>query len=401
MTDNVELRQTLQRIREEASAARAFFHTWNALNMARGDARLRATMNDYRHVDFFITSMEGNFRLFFLSLGKLFDKYSDTVSIGLLTEKLRDGGFAEITQEIEEVISNHDGTIAKIRLVRNKVVAHNDLASTNEVFENAGITPNQVETLIDTLCGILNSIGKRVGFPDRISEGERNERAVRNLLKTLHDSRLPRTKMLRWDQVRQFFEDHGCVVTGHPEIRWYRESWEALDKADLTSTTEFQKFELAQTVLKLRAFCLLAMYLGMYQAAGTYSELGGNFSDHPHVSWYLDSLDVQRKDIWELAHASGMLQTEAAGYCEDEETDEEQLCEIAMDFVSEENTAIFNALVEHYGGNAELFVSLWNSRVSPDDAEPFETVVDSMRPQDGKVEVWAYVEEQMVGWSWI
>ena len=107
------------------------------------------------------------------------------------------------------------------------------------------------------------------------------------------------------------------------------------------------------------------------------------------------------KDIWELARTSGVLETGALSYFEDEEANDGQLHEIAMDFVSEEGTAIFDALVQHYGGNVELFVSLWNSRVSPDDVEPFETVVDSMRPQDGKVQVWAYVEERMVGWSWI
>ena len=400
MTEEVELRQTLQRIRQEASAARAFFHTWNALSTARGDTGLRATMNDHRHVDFFFTSIEGSFRLFFLRLGKIFDKSSETVIIGFLSEKLREGAFADITQEIEEITSNHDGTITKIRLVRNRVVAHNDLASTNEVFENAGIAPNQVETLIDTLCGILNNIDERVGFPDRISERNGNERAVRHLLKTLHDSRLPRTKTLRWDQVRQFLEDHGCVVTGHPESTWYREAWEALEKAGLTSTTESQEFELAQTALKLRALFLLVMYLGIYQAAGTYSELGGYFSEHPHVSSYLDSLDVKMENIWGLARESRMLEADASSYHEHEESDDELLHEIAMHFVSDENMAIFDALVEHYGGNVELFVCLWNSRMPSDEIEPFEVVVDSVRSQDGKVGVWAYVEERMVGWSW-
>ena len=400
MTNEVELRQALQRIREEASAARSFFHMWNALNMARGETGLRATMNDYRYVDFFITSMEGNFRLFFLSLRKIFDKDRDTVGFPFLAKKLKEGDYIDFAREISEINSANSCIIKKIRRVTNKSIAHNDLASTSEIFESASITPNEVEELIDASCGILNSIGERLGFPNKISEGERDDRAVRYLLKTLHDSRLPRTPTLGWDQVRQFFEDHGCVVTGHPESRWYRESWDALDKAGLTSTTEFQEFELAQTVLKLRALCLLAMYLGVYQAAGPYSELGGYFSEHPDVTWYLDSLDVQMKDIWDLARMSRMLETGASSYCVDEEADDEQLREIAMDLVSKENTAIFNALVEHYGGDLELFMSLWNARLSPDDAEPFETMVDSMRPQAGQTEVWAYVEERMEGWSW-
>ena len=120
MTDEVALRQALQRIREEASAARSFFHTWNALNMARGETGLRATMNDYRYVDFFIISTEGNFRLFFLSLGKIFDESDNTVSLQLLAEKLEESGHADFAREIAAIISDHSRTIKKIRLVRNK-----------------------------------------------------------------------------------------------------------------------------------------------------------------------------------------------------------------------------------------------------------------------------------------
>ena len=36
MKQQVGVRETLLRVREEASAVRAFFHTWNALNLARG-----------------------------------------------------------------------------------------------------------------------------------------------------------------------------------------------------------------------------------------------------------------------------------------------------------------------------------------------------------------------------
>ena len=399
MTDEVELRQALQRIREEASAARAFFHTWNALNMARGETALRATMNDYRYVDFFITCMEGNFRLFFLSLRKIFDENRDTVGFPFLAKKLKEGGYVDFALAISEIISANSSTIKEIRRVTNKSIAHNDLASTSEIFESANITPNQVETLIGASCGILNAISERMGFPNSISEGERNDCAVRNLLNALHDSRLPRTKMLGWEQVRQFFEDHGCVVTGHPESRWYRESWEALDKAGLTSTTRYQTFELAQTVLKLRALCLLAMYLGMYQAAGPYSELAGCFSEHPDVSWYLDSLEVEMKDIRELARTSGMIETSPSSYCEDEEADDGQLREIAMDFVRGENRAIFDALVEHYGGVVELFVSLWNSRMSPDEAESILSVVNALEPIGSKLAIWSYVEEGMTDWS--
>ena len=205
---------------------------------------------------------------------------------------------------------------------------------------------------------------------------------------------------IEWNQVRRLFEEHGCVMIGHPEMRWYQESWEALEKAGLTSIAEFEQFELGQTVLKLRTLCLLAMYLGMYQAAGKFSELGGHFSEHPPSSWYLHTLNVTMEEIWELARLWGILETECSSYWEDEEVDDEYLREIAADLVSENNDSIFRVLEEHFGGNVGLFVSIWNSRLPLDQVEPPENVVNTGYQGDGKLEVWTYVEEGMTSWSW-
>ena len=99
---------------------------------------------------------------------------------------------------------------------------------------------------------------------------------------------LHETEMLEWFQVEKLFEESGCVVSGKPEIRWYQESWGALKRAGLANTTEFEELELAQTVLRLRAPCLLAMYLGIYQVAED-SELGGYFSEHDSISQALSN----------------------------------------------------------------------------------------------------------------
>ena len=45
-----------------------------------------------------------------------------------------------------------------------------------------------------------------------------------------------------------------------------------------------------------------------------------------------------------------------------------------------------------------LLVSLWNSRKPSDEDEPLDDILNSVRPGDGKLEVWAYVEEGMTGW---
>ena len=212
-------------------------------------------------------------------------------------------------------------------------------------------------------------------------------------------TRLYETEMLEWSQVKELFEESGCVVYGNPEIRWYQESWGALKRAGLANTTEFKELDLAQTVLRLRALCLLAMYLGIYQVAED-SELGGYFSEHDFFSSYLSLLNVETEHIWELARRQEVLETDYQDYWEDEEVDDEFLHDTAMVFVSDENNAIYGALEEHYGGKMGLFESIWNSRVPLDEIESMEDVVDDTEPGDGKPLVWAYVENGMKGWSW-
>ncbi len=205
---------------------------------------------------------------------------------------------------------------------------------------------------------------------------------------------------LRWVQVEGFFREHGCVIVDTPELGWYRESWGALEKAGLTGAAESEEVGFDRTVPRLRAVCLLAMYLGIYQAAGNFSELGGYFSEHVPLSRYLDSLNVDTEDLWELARRMGTLETVAESLDEDEDVDDERLYELAMELVEGETNAIFTTLVDHYGGETELFVSLWRSRNASDEKELLNDIVNTVRFGDGKLDVHAYVEEGMMGWWW-
>ena len=183
---------------------------------------------------------------------------------------------------------------------------------------------------------------------------------------------------LPWPKVEEFFREHGCVIEDEPELRWYRESWGAMEKAGLTREVKGKECGLDRTVPRLRAVCLLAMYLGIYQVAGESSELGGFFSDHPDCSWYFDSLNVGMEDIWTFVRWAGELETEAGSYSEEEDADDELLNELAADLVVHETQAIFAALMEHYGGKSGLFESLWRSRVLENEAGSVEEIADSI-----------------------
>ena len=81
----------------------------------------------------------------------------------------------------------------------------------------------------------------------------------------------------------------------------------------------------------------------------------------------------------------------------DESEDEDQpwLWESAEEMVREENDLIYRALEQHLGGDIGLFVSIWNSKREPAQAESPERAVNVVSPGDGKVEVWSYVQGGM------
>ena len=205
-------------------------------------------------------------------------------------------------------------------------------------------------------------------------------------------------RRLQWSEVEAFFREYGCVVAGDPELGWYREAWGAMEKAGLTGAAEFAEFGLDGTVIRLRAVCLLAMYLGIYRAAGERSELGGYFPGYEPCSRYLDSLGVGVEDLRGFGLLAEDPETDAAFDPDDEDIAHEPLYELAVELVEGESDAIFAVLIDHYGDKAELFAALWSSRGPASESEPAETILGSVSPGDGKREVLSYVENGMVGW---
>ena len=229
------------------------------------------------------------------------------------------------------------------------------------------------------------------------------------------------TEELDWDDVERFFHEYGCVMMDHPELRWYQESWGALMRCGLAGWTRFEDHEHAQTLLKLRAICLLAMYLGIYQQGSVYGpELGGCFLGHPGIWEYLEALKVDDESLWEMARIGGYLPEEESGSVEehdDEEAeDEDERAEILRDVVPElireENASICKALEAHYGGTVGLFESLWNSRLPLHRVDPHEDLVNPTLPPNAGLdylltspelgemaEVYDYVESGMRNWE--
>ena len=229
------------------------------------------------------------------------------------------------------------------------------------------------------------------------------------------------TDELDWDYVERFFNEYGCVMMNHVELRWYQESWGALMRWGLADCTRFEDDEHAWTLLRLRAICLLAMYLGIYQhVPDSAPELGGYFSGHPGIWEYLEALHLDDDTLWEMARIDGYLPDEESRSVEehdDEEAeDEDEKAEILRDavleLIREENDSIYKAIEAHYGGAAGLFASLWNSRKPLHRVDPHEDVVNPTLPPNAGLgylftspelgemaEVYDYVESGMRNWE--
>ena len=220
------------------------------------------------------------------------------------------------------------------------------------------------------------------------------------------------TAELEWYEVENFFEEHGCYWSESPEMRWYEESWGALMRVGLTSTSRYEEFEHGQVIIRLRVICLLGMYLGINQRLG---ELYDGFETGLCV--LLEELNIDKKAILEIANLEGLLRDkewllEEPNYedmdmkKEEIEEDKEDIEiarekaaeEVAPNLIRKENSLIYNVLKDHYGGNSLLFVSIWNSRSPLHQAESPDVILNLDLTGD-KLSVYQYIEDGMCDWS--
>ena len=270
-------------------------------------------------------------------------------------------------------------------------------------LERMGIAPRTGDEKVDETA----SDRRRASVADR-DENEHGSLAVATDLPAPAEYE---TEELDWDDVSTFFEEFGCVMIDHPELRWYQESWGGLMRCGLASNTRFEDDEHAQVILKLRAICLLAMYLGIYQQEPKGPMLDGCFSGHPGVSEYLTSLKLDEDVLWEIAHMEGFA---PVGEEEEDDEDYDFYAEVirgsAMELIKDENDTIYRALEAHYGGVRGLFLSLLNSRIALHKVDPHEDIINVApahadlnylltSPELGeKATVYEYVEGAMRNW---
>lgn len=187
MTSAAEI---VERLIEEGQNARAHFQVWWALrNLAL--PKYRATMSDFKHVDFFHAANSGHYVLFLLALSKIFDRDPRVAGIGELKRALRSEGKAAIAIRVAKELNPYEPQVRRVMKIRNRSVAHNDHAVTRrKVYAVCGITPNDLRKLIDAASQTINRVAHDLGIENAIFESDRAQNATLNMLETLHRGRL-------------------------------------------------------------------------------------------------------------------------------------------------------------------------------------------------------------------
>lgn len=180
-----EVHRILDDLMEECGVATAHFHTWWALrNLAL--PKYYEAMNDYSYVDFFHASNTGHYKLFFVALAKIFDRDTRVSGISHLREALRADGHTKLADDLEAKLVPLGSLVSRVMGIRNKTIVHNERALSREkVYEIHGITPDEIRDLIRSTREAINTVAEGLGLSDRVSEGERHEKATIAMLERL------------------------------------------------------------------------------------------------------------------------------------------------------------------------------------------------------------------------
>ena len=167
----------------EAHDARACFRVWRTLDLSKDNRERVNAINDFAYVDFFHVVIWGTQALAILSLGKIFDRSKGALKLQDIVRSLDDN---ELSKDVNGLYSKHGRAIEKIKRIRDKSVAHNDKnMDERDVFVSVGITPNEMERLIEDVCRILNVAAGRKSISNPIPDDLRFKNAVHRLLDKL------------------------------------------------------------------------------------------------------------------------------------------------------------------------------------------------------------------------
>lgn len=137
------------------------FEMWQAMRKARFDQEFLFVIN--RRYERFYTAAENALLNSLISnLYKAFEKRNDTANFSRLLKRFLSQATPELKLQLTELCERINTSWIKIRIVRNKIIAHQSLEqSTSEIHEIAGIKVFELEQLVKDAQDLLYLIAKR------------------------------------------------------------------------------------------------------------------------------------------------------------------------------------------------------------------------------------------------
>lgn len=180
------MKKIIQDLLDEGNSAKAHFETWWALrNRALPD--FYSAMNKHEYVNFFHVSNTGHYKLFFISLAKIFDPDTRTSGMRRLKDELKAIDRQDLVDFIESNLAAETPLIEKITKIRSQSIAHNQAdLSREKVYEISKVTPDEIRGLIEKTCKEINYVAHTFGFNNLIIDDNIYEQATIKMLEQLN-----------------------------------------------------------------------------------------------------------------------------------------------------------------------------------------------------------------------
>jgi len=149
----------IHELRHTVSVAVLNYDIWWVYKSERTRPKYVEVMNRY-HL-FFSTSIHSHFVALIVALYRLYEKRRDTYNIPRLTDLLEKEGrvSAAALASIRAKSARALPLWKKVSVVRNKAFGHRSIAHTDEeVFREAGVSPNELKELLEVSKTLLNEI---------------------------------------------------------------------------------------------------------------------------------------------------------------------------------------------------------------------------------------------------
>lgn len=156
-----DLTQHIEALRHGAKLASLNYDIWWVYKSKSSRPLYTETMN--RYLGFFDTSLHAHFVALLVALYPLYETRRDTINIPRLLriiEKEKVVSSKELAQACQMYETSKPLWI-KVGILRNEAFGHrSDSLTIEQIFNKAGITPNELKELIELTKKLINRIGR-------------------------------------------------------------------------------------------------------------------------------------------------------------------------------------------------------------------------------------------------